>query len=758
MIYAFGKNVDGQLGLSNGEDYVSTPTALTNMESAKTTRIVVGNNNSFLIYIDGSIYSAGGSEIGRNGKRSIFSRIDSVEVFSIVDVAVGDGYFNLCTSQFKLIGIGKNDMGTLGNGTRENRDKPKLNSSFLEEAIQIQSGSNHVVVLTKRGSVYAFGENRNGQLGDGLFQSVSSPSIPIQQLRHRPVTSISCGNEFTIACTVAGNCYSWGKNDMGQLGLGDQTTRLRPELVRSLKVIRASRVSCGNKHSIVISHSGALFGFGSNTYNEIGLGIDTKFETYPRKIERFSEHVAIEIATGSHHTLVLAKKKHETKNSVYAFGLNSSGQLGLGHLQVVTNIQQIKFNDDSLNPIGLSTNSCAMHSFVVMEGVSLRRPSLPSVDLNNIKINVSNLKNKTGANAVVQLRESVASAFSSISVLNASFRISHGANHVLVDLASIREAYNLLFSTENEQVISTLGNHHKYIIIFTNIIIIIIIGRALIQATDHLKEVPYNDVEEDLSVFFIIFESPLLLRPSSYHIAIERIINGVLSLPKLHRKQFFTSFRNFPSEYFLRVITVLQTYISFCIGERGVGLDHVPAILVLSSLHEANKEAQIVVEKFFYNDEISKRKDFLKQEWYKFNMDKDQRVFNYWQYPFLIDVIIKNNIIHDEFDQIKTTQTSIHLRKYNTLIMNHNANELKNGVSMKGFKVIVREDSTRPTVFMELVVRRDFLLDDVLKILAEIVENDIDTLKLPLKCSFIGEEGNDQGYYYYYYYYYYLQL
>jgi len=229
---------------------------------------------------------------------------------------------------------------------------------------------------------------------------------------------------------------------------------------------------------------------------------------------------------------------------------------------------------------------------------------------------------------------------------------------------------------------------------------------------------------------------------------------GILSLPKLHRKLFFTSFKHFPSEYFLRVITVLQTYISFCIGEKGVGLEFVPAILVLASLHEANKEAQIVVEKFFYNDEISKRKDFLKQEWYKFKMDKDQRVFNYWQYPFLIDVVIKNNIIHDEFDQIKSIQISKHLRKYNSLIMSHSASELKNGVSMKGFKVVAREDPSRPTVYMEMLVRRDYLLDDVLKILAEIVENDIDTLKLPLKCSFVGEEGSDQGNYYYYYYYY----
>ena len=58
----------------------------------------------------------------------------------------------------------------------------------------------------------------------------------------------------------------------------------------------------------------------------------------------------------------------------------------------------------------------------------------------------------------------------------------------------------------------------------------------------------------------------------------------------------------------------------------------------------------------------------LKEEWYKFNVDKDQRVFNVWKYPFLIDVVIKNNIIHGEFDQMKTMQTSNHLRKYNSLI------------------------------------------------------------------------------------------
>lgn len=552
--------------------------------------------------------------------------------------------------------------------------------------------------------------------------------MPISQLKHRPVISIACGVEFTVITLVGGNCYSWGVNSCGQLGLGDQITRLRPELIRNLKVIKAKKVSCGAKHSIVISPIGIVFGFGSNAYNEIGLGHDVKFESFPKKIERLSEYHAIDVCCGSSHTLVLTRMTNDCKNSknrVYAFGLNSSGQLGLGHQQAVSNIQQVVF-DETIQIIGLSSGPLSMSSFFFTEGVPIKRSTLPSVDLYSIEVSVRNVKNNT-VNAVTALRESVAFAFSSISVLNASFRLSQTSNQVLVDLSSIREAYNLLFTTENEQVISTLG-------------------RALIQVSDHLKEVPFDDVSEDLSVFFIVLENPLLLRPTSYHIATERIINGILALPKLHRLYFFTQFKHFPSEYFLRVITVLQTYISFCISAAGCGLDYVAAILVLSSLHEANKEAKIVVEKFFYNEDISKRKDMLLQEWYKFTVDKDQRVFNLWQYPFIIDVVIKNSIIHAEFDNMKYIQASTHLRKYNQMIINHSPSELIAGIILsRGVRVMTREDSSIPIIQLELSVRREHLLEDILLILSDVVHNDINALKLPLKCNFSDEEASDQG-------------
>ena len=124
------------------------------------------------------------------------------------------------------------------------------------------------------------------------------------------------------------------------------------------------------------------------------------------------------------------------------------------------------------------------------------------------------LKNSSGPNlhdpiALRMLRETLATAFSSLSVLNASFlnhesRLSSTDGHKLcINLDAVRASYELLFSTENEQIISTLG-------------------RATLQLADHLKECPFDD-SENLSVFLIVLENPLMLKPISFQIAIERV-------------------------------------------------------------------------------------------------------------------------------------------------------------------------------------------------------------------------------------------
>lgn len=331
-IIVFGSNSFGQAGVGNGEDMILRPieSHLAYLDSSMISRIISGQKQSFAILIDGSILSCGendNGELARQGKRSIFQRVDSLEAYSVTDITCGDGYFLVTSKDGKLICWGCNDLGQLGCNDRIAKEKPKVNSTITEVILQIVSGSQHTLALTKSGNVISWGGNRKGQLGDGQVNSSTVPLV-LSLLRHRPVISIACGESHSMALTIGGNIYSWGENSQGQLGLGDTTPRLRAELIRSLRAAKAIKISAGRLHSAVISKSGLLFTFGSNSFGQLGIDdFDKRMVTIPSVVERLRDYKAFDVCCGSGHTLVLLTV--EKGNRVYAMGLNTSGQVCL---------------------------------------------------------------------------------------------------------------------------------------------------------------------------------------------------------------------------------------------------------------------------------------------------------------------------------------------------------------------------------------------------------------------------------------------
>jgi len=111
----------------------------------------------------------------------------------------------------KLIGWGRNDFGQLGDGGRENKLKPRVNTSVTEAIIRLETGSQHAVAVSRLGNILSWGGNRKGQLGNGTFTSDTVPRI-IESLQHRPVVGLACGESHTLVITVTGNVYAWGNN------------------------------------------------------------------------------------------------------------------------------------------------------------------------------------------------------------------------------------------------------------------------------------------------------------------------------------------------------------------------------------------------------------------------------------------------------------------------------------------------------------------------------------------------------------------
>lgn len=89
------------------------------------------------------------------------------------------------------------------------------------------------------------------------------------------------------------------------------------------------------------------------------------------------------------------------------------------------------------------------------------------------------------------------------------------------------------------------------------------------------------DDPENLSVFLIVLENPLLLHPASFHVALQRVVSGILAIPQTYRVMFFGWLKYFPSEYFSRIVAVMQSFLTFILTDRVTKLDPTPVVLVL---------------------------------------------------------------------------------------------------------------------------------------------------------------------------------
>jgi alpha-tubulin suppressor-like RCC1 family protein len=136
---------------------------------------------------------------------------------------------------------GWNAGGTLGIGnTTVNRTTPqRLSFTGLQtgEFIQkISNGSSHSLALSNLGKLYVWGNNDYGQLGDGGSGPTSIKSSPTvlsmtNYLSNETIVEISCGESTSFVITSTGKILVWGTNQSGELGLGDQNTRLTPTLM-----------------------------------------------------------------------------------------------------------------------------------------------------------------------------------------------------------------------------------------------------------------------------------------------------------------------------------------------------------------------------------------------------------------------------------------------------------------------------------------------------------------------------------------------
>ena len=231
-------------------------------------------------------------------------------------LVASDNHSFLLDSDGTLWAWGDNGSGVLGDGTMTQRRVP-TRLATVTGIRSIASSASHTLVVQHDGTVMAWGANWAGQLGDGTTTGRSMPGL-VPGLSS--IVAVAVGTSHSLALTSDGRVYAWGYNNSGQLGDATNTTRSSPVEITTLPEIL--KIAGGDHHSLAIADDGGLFAWGRNDNGQLGDGTKTSRWT-PTLITGVAGVVGA--SAGIAHSLAL-----RTDGTVWAWGLNSSGQIGDG--------------------------------------------------------------------------------------------------------------------------------------------------------------------------------------------------------------------------------------------------------------------------------------------------------------------------------------------------------------------------------------------------------------------------------------------
>jgi alpha-tubulin suppressor-like RCC1 family protein len=215
----------------------------------------------------------------------------------------------------KVVAFGRNDGGALGDGSRVDRALPVAVQDLPERAIAVATGANHSLALLDDGSVWSWGRNLNGQLGDGS-QKDRLQAAPIPKLSE--IVSIAAFEDSSFAIDRSGNAWAWGSNREGHLGDGTLDDRLAPIPPQGLPPILQLHAG------IALDLDGRVWTWGSNLKGELGDG-----STAPRLLPAAIPGVddIIGISRGAFHKIV-----QRADGSLASWGHGALGRLGNGNV------------------------------------------------------------------------------------------------------------------------------------------------------------------------------------------------------------------------------------------------------------------------------------------------------------------------------------------------------------------------------------------------------------------------------------------
>ncbi|MFH1321674.1 MAG: T9SS type A sorting domain-containing protein [Bacteroidota bacterium] len=289
--------------------------------------IDAGYGHSLAVGDNGNIWTWGFNDYGQLGDGTTMNRNRPVYISGGGKDVAGGSHHSLAVKADGMVWAwGNNFNGQLGDGTTIMKTIP-IQVSGLTDVIAVAAGSSHSLALKDDGTVWAWGYNGRGQLGDG---TTINRHTPVQIVGPggtgflTDIIAISAGWMYSMALKSDGTVWAWGSNSYGELGDGTNTPRYTPVQVIGLTdIIAINSKGFGNYHSMALKSDGTVWTWGLNNFGQLGDGT-TINKKLPIQVGGGLTDV-IAISAGFYHSLAV-----KSDGSLWGWGRNMNGQLGDG--------------------------------------------------------------------------------------------------------------------------------------------------------------------------------------------------------------------------------------------------------------------------------------------------------------------------------------------------------------------------------------------------------------------------------------------